>query len=112
MKLVFLFAIAGIFFVASCADVSKPPAIVENTPPAATKTVDPGHKDDGHDAPRISLADAKKDYDAGDAVIIDVRDAAAYKQEHIKGSLNITLANLAASTDKIPKGKKVIAYCS
>ena len=64
------------------------------------------------DAPRISLADAKKAFDDGTAVIIDVRDEAAYKQEHIKGSLNIPTATLDAKVKEIPKGKMVIAYCS
>ena len=101
--------------VVACTDAAKPPVLVKNSPTPAPASPPPAadqHTDDGHDAPRISLADAKKDYDAGTAVIVDVRDASAYKLEHIKGSLNITLQEIATKADKLPKGKKIIAYCS
>lgn len=106
-------AFAGALFVASCADTTKPIAVDSSTPiPASPGATQDQRADDGRDAPRISLADAKKEFDAGTAVIIDVRDVNAYKQEHIKGALNITQSDLATSMDKIPKGKKIIAYCS
>ena len=110
LKFTFLTLTAGLVFAAACTDAAKPPALVDaGTPPPAVKDQ---HADDGHDAPRITLADAKKDYDAGNAVIVDVRDEAAFNLEHIKGSLNIPLAQLDANLNKIPKGKKIIAYCS
>ena len=59
--------------------------------------------------PRISVADAKKEVDAGTAVIIDSRAEAAYKQERIAGSINITGEE---QFDRLPKGKKIIVYCS
>ena len=114
-------SIAAIAFVVSCTDAAKPPVRVENSAPVrdtapaqkpAAQTAADTHEDDGHDALRITLADAKKDYDAGTAVIVDVRDPSVYKQEHIKGALNITKADIAANINKIPKGKKIIAYCS
>jgi len=108
VKLIFLLAAAGLLFVAACTDAAKPPALVANAP-TGQPTPPP---DEGHDAPRISIADAKKDYDAGSGVIIDVRDASAYKQEHIKGALHIPMAEAAANEDKIPKNKKIIVYCS
>lgn len=64
------------------------------------------------DVPRISLADAKKDYDAGTAVIIDARSEAAYKGEHITGSINIPFGEQDKMMDKVPKGKRLIIYCS
>lgn len=66
--------------------------------------------DDG--APRISLADAKKEFDAGTAVFIDTHAAEQFARQHIPGALNISVSDLAAKEDKIPKGKKIIAYCS
>ncbi len=68
-----------------------------------------GHVDD---AQRITLADAKKDFDGGKAVFIDTRDEVSFKQEHIKGALNIPMNLLNERFGTIPKGKKVIAYCS
>lgn len=79
------------------------------TATAAPKTDEHGHADD---APRITLADAKKDFDAGNAVFIDTRAEAAYKQEHIKGAINISTDALDAKYKDIPQGKKIIAYCS
>ena len=76
---------------------------------AAPKTDEHGHADD---APRITLADAKKDFDAGNAVFIDTRTEATYKQEHIKGALNIPVEAAEAKFNEIPKDKKIIAYCS
>ncbi len=112
-NLFLIFALAMLMFVGACSNAAKPPVIAKQTPvPASPATASPAHTDDGHDAPRISLDDAKKEYDAGTAVIVDVRDPSAYKFEHIKDSLNIPSASIDASINKIPKGKKVIAYCS
>ena len=61
---------------------------------------------------RISLADAKKEFDAGTAIFIDTRDPTQYKFEHIKGAINITGAMLDDKYKDIPKDKKIIAYCS
>ena len=64
------------------------------------------------EANRITVAEAKKELDAGTAVFVDVRAEAAYKMEHIKGALNIPLESLDANLGKLPKGKKLIIYCS
>lgn len=64
------------------------------------------------DAPRISLADAKADFDAGTALFVDTRAEAAYKQEHVKGAINVSSDKLDAKLDELPKDKKIIAYCS
>ena len=102
----------GLPFIASCNDAAKPPTIVQNTPvPAATRQLH-DHTDEGHDAPRISLADAKKAYDDGSGVIVDVRDKGAYNDERIKNALHIPLADVGKNMDKLPKGKKIIVYCS
>lgn len=61
---------------------------------------------------RISLADAKKDFDAGTAVFIDTHSKATYDREHVKGSVNVPVDAIEANLGKIPKGKKLIAYCS
>lgn len=76
---------------------------------AAPKTDAHGHADD---APRISLEEAKKDFDAGKTIFIDTRGEAAYKNEHIKGAINISMDMVEAKYKEIPKDKKIIAYCS
>jgi predicted sulfurtransferase len=96
------------------------PATTTTTAPAKTETVransNPAAKVDEHghqdDAARITVADAKADFDADRAIFIDTRGADAYNLEHIKGALNITLNDDASRYNEIPKGKKIIVYCS
>lgn len=64
------------------------------------------------DAPRISLADAKADFDAGTALFADTRAEAAFNQEHIKGAINVPMDKLEAKLKEFPKDRKIIAYCS
>lgn len=64
------------------------------------------------DAPRINLADAKKDFDAGNVVFVDTRAESAYRNEHIKGAINIPAEAFQTRYTEVPKGKKIIAYCS
>ena len=65
------------------------------------------------DVPRISLEDAKKDFDAGNAVFIDARGDIQYAQEHITGSISSgKIGPVEENYSGIPKGKKIIVYCS
>lgn len=64
------------------------------------------------EAPRISLEDAKKDFDAGTAIFVDSRPADSYKIEHIKGAINIPFADAETRWKEIPTDKKIIVYCS
>src|SRR5437868_6082847 len=64
------------------------------------------------EAPRISLDDAKKDFDAGNAFFVDTRGADQYKPEHIKGAVNIPAGEFETRYAEVPKDKKIIAYCS
>ena len=86
----------------------KTQAVNTNTA-SAPKTSAPEHQDD---APRITLADAKKEFDANNAVFIDTRSADAFKLERVKGAINITTNDNEARYKEIPKGKKIIVYCS
>jgi len=62
--------------------------------------------------PRVSAEDAKKEVDAGNAVIVDSRPESAYKGDHIAGSINITLGSQDEAFASLPKNKKIIVYCS
>lgn len=65
------------------------------------------------DVPRISVEDAKKDVDAGIAVIVDSRGEGQFKQEHIEGAINVPFGSPDnPKFSEIPKGKKIIVYCS
>ncbi len=86
----------------------KPDVVKTNTntmtPAAAAE-----HNDE---APRISLEEAKKDFDKGNVVFVDTRAESAYKVEHIKGAINIPAESFATRYAEVPKDKKIIAYCS
>ena len=63
-------------------------------------------------APRISAADAKKAVDAGKAVLVDVRSAQNYQQEHAKGALSVPTNEIATRMSELPKDKQIITYCT
>lgn len=100
--------------VTACQSSSAPVSIskieqVQTQTQNAAKT-ETAHVDE--DAPRISLEDAKKDFDAGTAIFVDTRGTQAYDGEHIKGAINVPAADLQAKINTIPTDKKIIAYCS
>ena len=66
---------------------------------------------DDSEVPRITIEDAKKAFDDGTAIFIDARSVEAYKEDHIKGAIIIEGAK-PDRFDTLPKGKKIIAYCS
>jgi hypothetical protein len=102
-------AIIGITIYSAC-QKAVPTANTAQTNSAATPP--PPSQDPAANAPRISLADAKKDFDAGNAVFIDTRAEQSFKQEHIKGAINIAAETFEARYKEIPTSKKIIAYCS
>jgi Rhodanese-like domain len=114
-NLLILTALITLAFVLACAkpeastnvaavtpDPNYSPAPVYSAPEAVTQD----------DAPRISLVDAKKDFDDGSAVFIDTRADTVYRQEHIRGAINITSETLKDKIKDLPKNKTLIAYCS
>ena len=108
-KFLFIAAVTGLLYIAACAGSA---ANVQTNTATAVPAANLAEAQTNDDAPRISLADAKKDYDAGTALFVDVRAESSYKEEHIKGSVNITVDVMAADVNKVPKGRKIIAYCS
>jgi 3-mercaptopyruvate sulfurtransferase SseA len=62
--------------------------------------------------PRASLADAKKAFDEGNAVFVDTRSDAQFRQERVKGAINIPAEAFETRFGEVPKDKKIITYCS
>jgi 3-mercaptopyruvate sulfurtransferase SseA len=77
---------------------------------AFTQTAPSKYKDDS-EVPRISLKGAKQAFDNGTAVFVDARGRESYKENHIKGAINIPFSS-TDNFDSLPKGKKIIVYCS
>jgi phage shock protein E len=62
---------------------------------------------------RIKADEAKKLVEEGKAVVIDVRGSDAFKNAHIKGSLDFPIGKLESGDFKgLPKDKRIIAYCT
>jgi hypothetical protein len=101
----------GLGVLTACQESAVPLKIeaVKTNTSQAPKTDEHGPDDN---AARVTLAEAKKDFDSGNAVFIDTRSAEAYKLERIKGAINITMNDVEARIKEIPKDKKIIAYCS
>lgn len=66
---------------------------------------------DASEVPRVTIDEAKKSFDDGSAIFVDSRSADVYKQEHIKGAIIIE-GTAENRFDSLPKGKKIIVYCS
>ena len=58
------------------------------------------------DVPRISVADAKKEFDGGNTVIVDSRGEGAYQAEHIAGAINIPFGSKDDAFSTLTKGKR------
>ena len=114
--LIQIIAVASIAATASCNQDGSTNVATKNstnTKPSPTRTAATNeHQDDGHDAPRISLADAKKAFDDRTAVFIDTHTAEQFALEHIPGAINIQANTIKQNLSKVPKDKKIIAYCS
>jgi 3-mercaptopyruvate sulfurtransferase SseA len=99
-------AVSVLFGIVACTDVAEPIAISKSAESQAAA------HGDGQDAPRISLAEAKKAFDERSATFIDTHPQQTYDAGHIPGAINITVQDLESKFDSIPKGKRIIAYCS
>ena len=89
----------------NAAPVANPASAVSNAEAAPTPIPN-------EEVPRISLADAKKAFDDGTGFFVDARAEPAYKDEHVKGAINITGDKLDERLKDLPKNKKIIVYCS
>ncbi len=64
-------------------------------------------------APRISQAEFKKLHDAGQVLVLDVRDADSYRAGHIPGAISIPLDQLASHVDELKRSSKpIVTYCA
>jgi rhodanese-related sulfurtransferase len=63
--------------------------------------------------PRVSAADLKKAADAGQVLIVDVRDPRSYADGHIPGSVNVPLGDIQKQAVTLKAAKKpIVTYCS
>jgi hydroxyacylglutathione hydrolase len=59
----------------------------------------------------IEPAAARAAYDAGDALIVDVRGQSEWQEEHVPGARHIPLGYLADHLDELPREQPIIVHC-
>ena len=63
-------------------------------------------------ARRINVSEAQNLIATNQAVVIDVRNQAAYDQGHIRGAKLIPFGEVANRAGELPRDKTIITYCS
>ncbi len=96
-------------FLAACnsAEMKQSQVAVSNSP-APTHTLPPPN--DG--VRRITVPELQEMLAKNQAVVIDVRNDAAYAQGHIKGAKLIPFTDIQNHLNDLPKDKMIVTYCS
>lgn len=68
--------------------------------------------DDVGNAPRITIDEFKKLYDANQVHVLDVRDIDAYAASHIRNTMQIPLSRVEGEIPYLPKDKLIVTYCT
>ena len=71
-----------------------------------------GGKDPFASIPRVSVDELKKALKEGRAVVVDVRPAEAFEEEHIAGAVSIPEEEIKERAGELPEDKLVVAYCT
>ena len=79
---------------------------------ASVPTTTPGSIAPSDGVKRITTIELRDMLDKGTAVVIDVRPADAYRQNHIKGSISIPLEQVQSRLNELPRDKMIVTYCS
>lgn len=113
MRVLVLIVMVAAIFLGGC--ISQNTSSPSNVSRTQTPTTAPVAEDD-HAAQktveRVSILDAREAIQKGDAVFVDVRQAGQYQLGHIAGALSLPEAEIPARGSSLPKGKKIITYCS
>jgi len=67
---------------------------------------------DGYDRYRDSLTNAKKAFDDGAALFIDVRSTGEFTASHIPGAISIPLGEIEGNEPVVDKGALIYTYCT
>lgn len=66
----------------------------------------------GDSARRITTVELNDALNKGEAIVVDVRGDAAFKQSHIKGAIVIPSNEIANHLSELPHDKLIVTYCS
>jgi 3-mercaptopyruvate sulfurtransferase SseA len=64
------------------------------------------------EVPRVSLAEAKKAFDRGQATFVDVRSAESFAQSHVAGAISVPELELLSRMAELKSNEWIITYCT
>ncbi|HEX4900775.1 MAG TPA: rhodanese-like domain-containing protein [Pyrinomonadaceae bacterium] len=107
---ILVLAIAAAVLFGACNSTERTASKVAPTAnPAAPNKINPAPADT---ARRVNVKEAQDLIASGRAVVVDVRNQAAFDQGHIRGAKLIPFAEVADRSGELPRDKTIITYCS
>jgi 3-mercaptopyruvate sulfurtransferase SseA len=79
---------------------------------ASVPSSTPGHVAPSDGVKRVTTVELRDALAKGTAIVVDVRTADAYQQNHIKDSISIPLDQTEARLRELPRDKMIVTYCS
>jgi 3-mercaptopyruvate sulfurtransferase SseA len=79
---------------------------------ASIPSATPGHVAPSDGVKRITTVELRDAVAKGTVIIVDVRTASVYQQNHIKDSISIPLEQVEARLQELPRDKMIVTYCS
>jgi|SRR5215813_5933382 len=102
-----LIMLGMVAFLAACnsAEMKQSQVAASNSPTHA-----PPPSNDG--VRRVTVPELQEMLARNQAVVVDVRNEAAYAQGHIKGAKLIPFTDIQNHLSELPKDKTIVTYCS
>jgi len=104
-----LVAVVAVVYIASSWSATPPSAAPVSTAPQG-EPGDPAGEIPHPEVPRIPLAEAKTRYDGGTALFVDTRSQEAYESARISAAISLSLADLEAGYQGLPRDAEIITY--
>ena len=60
----------------------------------------------------VDPSTARRRWEAGEALLLDVRNGSEYREGHIPGSLHIPASRLKKNLEDVPRDRPVLVYCA
>jgi 3-mercaptopyruvate sulfurtransferase SseA len=111
MRFITLACLALIMAIAGLTACNSSEALISQNPNGSATPLQPSPPP-ADNARRIKAADLHELWQKNDVVIIDTRSEAAYKDEHIKGSISMPAGTVLSHLEELPKNKMIVAYCT
>ena len=110
-RLTSLLVLTGLAFGLLACNLNPPPTESTSPTPAGTSFPLPQTESD---APRVTAQEAKSAFEAGTAIIVDVRGVGSYTTQHIVGALSIPLDRIEADPAgvSLDPAMWIITYCT